>query len=170
MFAVGPQSYQPGHHTLQSSCLCLTVAVCQGNTLYVGGHKSTPLLLVRSSGTSGSAPDLTSEMRAGGGSSPVTEVWTNPAHEEDGSGSGGLVTRSMTPSRSSGSITPNHRRPHRLPDNINRELERKIGNGPGVKGSKNSKSSESDGSPDEGFNLNNRKKPGTLNDNFTRQR
>merc|ERR1712012_612202 len=39
--------------------------------------------LPRSSGTSGSAPDLTSEMR-GGGSSPVTEVWTNPAHEEDG--------------------------------------------------------------------------------------
>ena len=130
------------------------------------------LSLPRSSGTSGSAPDLTSEMRAGGGSSPVTEVWTNPAHEEDGSGSAGLVTRSMTPSRSSGSITPNQRRPHRLPDNINRELERKIGNGASVKtGSKNGKSSaESEGSPDEGFNLNNRKKPGTLNDNFTRQR
>ena len=126
----------------------------------------------RSSGTSGSAPDLTSEYRPGpgGGTSPVTEVWTNPAHEmEDG---GGLVTRSMTPSRSSGSITPS-RRPHHLPDNINRELERKIGNGhhQASKASKNGKSSaESDGSPDESYNLNNRKKPGTLNDNFTRQR
>jgi len=128
--------------------------------------------LPRSSGTSGSAPDLTSEYRPGpgGGTSPVTEVWTNPAHEmEDG---GGLVTRSMTPSRSSGSITPS-RRPHHLPDNINRELERKIGNGhhQASKASKNGKSSaESDGSPDESYNLNNRKKPGTLNDNFTRQR
>ena len=39
--------------------------------------------MFRSSGTSGSAPDLTSEFRPGpgGGASPVTEVWTNPAHE-----------------------------------------------------------------------------------------
>ena len=54
-----------------------------------------------------------------------------------------------------------------------RELDRKIGNGPtGAKtSSKNGKSSaDSEGSPDEGISLNNRKKPGTLNDNFTRQR
>ena len=54
-----------------------------------------------------------------------------------------------------------------------RELERKIGNGPGglKTSSKNGKSSaDSEGSPDEGISLNNRKKPGTLNDNFTRQR
>ena len=132
------------------------------------------LTCVRSSGTSGSAPDLTSEYRPGpgGGTSPVTEVWTNPAHQADDSGTSGAsggATRSMTPSRSSGSITPS-RRPHRLPDNINRELERKIGNG--LKAHKNGKSSaESEGSPDEAqYNLNNRKKPGTLNDNFTRQR
>ena len=79
----------------------------------------------------------------------------------------------MTPSRSSGSITPSHpsRRPHRLPDNINRELERKIGNGQsGIKQKNGKSSAESEGSPDEGYSLNNRKKPGTLNDNFTRQR
>ena len=57
--------------------------------------------------------------------------------------------------------------------NVFRELDRKIGNGPaGVKTSnKNGKSSaDSEGSPDEGIVLNNRKKPGALNDNFTRQR
>ena len=37
--------------------------------------------LPRSSGTSGSAPDLTSEYRHAGGSSPVTELWTNPLHD-----------------------------------------------------------------------------------------
>lgn len=128
--------------------------------------------LPRSSGTSGSAPDLTSEFRPGpgGGASPVTEVWTNPAHENEDNA---VVNRSMTPSRSSGSITPSHpsRRPHRLPDNINRELERKIGNGQsGIKQKNGKSSAESEGSPDEGYSLNNRKKPGTLNDNFTRQR
>ena len=53
-----------------------------------------------------------------------------------------------------------------------RELDRKIGNGPTVKtNNKNGKSSaDSEGSPDEGIVLNNRKKPGALNDNFTRQR
>ena len=91
-------------------------------------------------------------------------MWTNPAHAGNGE-----------TSHSSGSITPNthQRRPHRLPDNINKELERKIGNGKlgGGGGKQNGKSSaESEGSPDEGINLNNRKKPGTLNDNFTRQR
>ena len=98
----------------------------------------------------------------------------------------------MTPSRSSGSITPS-RRPHRLPDNINRELEmRKIGNGlvfcltkiiikqivlrnnhiaESLRTNKNGKSSgESEGSPDELFTVSNRKKPGTLNDNIGRQR
>ena len=80
------------------------------------------------------------------------------------------ANRSVTPSRSSGSITPS-RRPHRLPDNINKELERKIGNGAGAAKSKNGKSSaESEGSPDEGFTITNRKKPGTLNDSVTRQR
>ena len=80
------------------------------------------------------------------------------------------ANRSMTPSRSSGSITPS-RRPHRLPDNINKELERKIGNGAGLKAKNGKSSAESEGSPDEGgININNRKKPGTLNDNFTRQR
>ena len=97
-------------------------------------------------------------------------MWTNPAHAGPGPGNGET-------SHSSGSITPNthQRRPHRLPDNINKELERKIGNGKlgggGGGGKQNGKSSaESEGSPDEGINLNNRKKPGTLNDNFTRQR
>ena len=80
------------------------------------------------------------------------------------------LNRSMTPSRSSGSITPS-RRPHRLPDNINKELERKIGNGAALKAKNGKSSAESEGSPDEGgININNRKKPGTLNDNFTRQR
>ena len=37
------------------------------------------------------------------------------------------LNRSMTPSQSSGSLTPS-RRPHCLADNINKELERKIGN------------------------------------------
>ena len=37
------------------------------------------------------------------------------------------LNRSMTPSQSSGSLTPS-RRPHCLPNNINKELERKIGN------------------------------------------
>ena len=93
-------------------------------------------------------------------------MWTNPAHAGPGPGNGET-------SHSSGSITPNtqQRRPHRLPDNINKELERKIGNGKLGGGKQNGKSSaESEGSPDEGINLNNRKKPGTLNDNFTRQR
>jgi len=133
--------------------------------------------LPRSSGTSGSAPDLTSEYRHAGGSSPVTEMWTNPMNDgtlngtEEAQGNG-----SMTPSRSSGSITPS-RRPHRLPDNINRELEmRKIGNGnsniaESLRTNKNGKSSgESEGSPDELFTVSNRKKPGTLNDNIGRQR
>eukprot|EP00090_Calanus_glacialis_P003341 TRINITY_DN12478_c0_g1_i1.p1 TRINITY_DN12478_c0_g1~~TRINITY_DN12478_c0_g1_i1.p1 ORF type:complete len:672 (-),score=126.88 TRINITY_DN12478_c0_g1_i1:947-2962(-) len=42
--------------------------------------------LPRSSGTSGSAPDLTSEYRHAGGSSPVTDLWTNPLHEGTANG------------------------------------------------------------------------------------
>jgi len=120
--------------------------------------------------SSGSAPDLTSEYRQAGGSSPA-EVWTNPMNLTDnGHVEEMRLNRSMTPSRSSGSITPS-RRPHRLPDNINKELERKIGNGAALKAKNGKSSAESEGSPDEGgININNRKKPGTLNDNFTRQR
>ena len=79
------------------------------------------------------------------------------------------ANRSMTPSRSSGSITPS-RRPHRLPENINKELERKIGGQAALKAKNGKSSAESEGSPDEGFTITNRKKPGTLNDNVTRQR
>jgi len=133
--------------------------------------------LPRSSGTSGSAPDLTSEYRHAGGSSPVTDLWTNPLHDGTANGTEEVQGNgSMAPSRSSGSITPS-RRPHRLPDNINRELEmRKIGNGNGhiaenLRPNKSGKSSgESEGSPDELFTVSNRKKPGTLNDNIGRQR
>ena len=75
----------------------------------------------------------------------------------------------MTPSRSSGSITPS-RRPHRLPENINKELERKIGGQAALKAKNGKSSAESEGSPDEGVTITNRKKPGTLNDNVTRQR
>ena len=52
-------------------------------SFHVGHCKKTSIF--RSSGTSGSAPDLTSEFRPGpgGGASPVTEVWTNPAHENE---------------------------------------------------------------------------------------
>merc|ERR1719378_981432 len=101
----------------------------------------------------------------------MTEVWTNPMNITDnGHVEDVRANRSVTPSRSSGSITPS-RRPHRLPDNINKELERKIGNGQsGIKQKNGKSSAESEGSPDEGYSLNNRKKPGTLNDNFTRQR
>ena len=42
--------------------------------------------LPRSSGTSGSAPDLTSEYRHAGGSSPVTDLWTNPLHDGTANG------------------------------------------------------------------------------------
>ena len=80
------------------------------------------------------------------------------------------LNRSMTPSQSSGSLTPS-RRPHCLANNINKELERKIGNEAALKAKNGKSSAESEGSPDEGgITINNRKKPGTLNDNFTRQR
>merc|ERR1711971_1455783 len=75
-----------------------------------------------------------------------------------------------TPSRST---TPSRRPPHRLPDNINKELEkRNIGPSRGsLKNTKGGKSSgESEESPEEIFPPASRKKPGQLNDNIGTRR
>ncbi|XP_023345915.1 kinesin-like protein KIF12 [Eurytemora carolleeae] len=119
--------------------------------------------------SSGSAPDLSS-VPDGGPASPITDIWTNPLNMEGGTDDEGRRVRSLTPSRSTGSTTPT-RRPHRLPDNLNRELEmRKIGSGApqiseGLRNNKSGKSSgESEGSPD--IPPITRRKPGQLSDGF----
>jgi len=151
--------------------------------------------------SSGSAPDLTAaEFQAGSsplhqpggpGSSPQHragsgashDLWTNPMHDANGTDEERKVGGALLQSRSSGSLattpTPS-RRPHRLPDNINKELEkRKIGPrqhsmsgiADTLRNNKSGKSSgESEGSPDEMFATANRRKPGQLTDNIGLQR
>jgi len=121
--------------------------------------------LPRSSGTSGSAPDLAGDFQRQSGSpahNGQPDVWVNPMTDPTNADEQGGPSRS-----SGGSVTPS-RRPHRLPDNLNRELEiRKLGQGRQNKSGKSS--AESEGSPDE-VGGSGRKKPGVLTDNLQRQR